>query len=204
MKTCYIVGAGDCASLTFEKQPADLVIAADGGLRYLEQAGITPDLVLGDFDSLGYVPQAESILQLPVEKDLTDLQAAVNYARERGYCRFRFYGALGGNRISHSIANLQMLCALAEANCDAEMVDPHCRALALHSGTLCLPAQEHGFVSVFAGNDHCLGVTIHGLKYPLKNHTLDQRFPLGVSNEFVGLPAELSVQDGTLLIILEQ
>ena len=204
MGICYIIGAGDCAALTFEPTAEDLVIAADGGLRYLEKAGIRPDLVIGDFDSLGYVPQAHEFVRLPVMKDQTDLQEAADLAVTRGYRRIRFFGALGGSRFSHSVANLQLLCGLAEQGCEAELIDARCCVHALRNGSLHLSAREAGYVSVFAANDVCTGVTIRGLKYPLENATLRNRFALGVSNEFIGEDAEICVADGTLLILIEE
>lgn len=149
------------------------------------------------------MPQAESLIRLPVVKDRTDLQAAADHARALGYRMFRIYGALGGSRLSHTIANLKMLCSLVDAGCDARLIDANCVVCALREGTLRLPAREHGFVSVFAANDRCEGVTIRGLKYEITGETLDQRFPLGVSNECIGKPAEISVARGTLLLLFE-
>ena len=204
MGICYIVGAGDCAPLDFSPDAGDLVIAADGGLRRLDAAGLRSDLVVGDFDSLGYVPQADALVRLPVIKDHTDLQEAANLAFSRGFRRFRIYGALGGERFSHSIANLQLLGSLAERGCDAALLDPRCTVRALHNGVLRLPAQASGFVSVFALDDLCAGVTIRGLKYTLENAELRNRFALGVSNECIGEEAEISVASGTLLIVIEK
>ncbi|MBQ6266607.1 MAG: thiamine diphosphokinase [Clostridia bacterium] len=204
MGICYIIGAGDCAPLTFTPQPGDFVIAADAGLRYLEKAGMQPDLIVGDFDSLGYVPQFAPVKRLPVIKDETDLQKAVDVAIDRGYRTFRIYGALGGARLSHTVANLQMLCDLAARGMDAVLFAPELTAYALHNGKLTLPSRLCGFVSVFAANDVCTGVTIRGLKYELAGETLRSNFALGVSNEFIGKQAEISVEDGTLLILVEE
>ncbi|MBR4728601.1 MAG: thiamine diphosphokinase [Clostridia bacterium] len=204
MGICYIIGAGDCAALNFSPERGDLVIAADAGLHYVVDAGIRPDLIVGDFDSLGYVPQTGRVERLPVVKDVTDLQKSVNIAVAKGYSVFRIFGALGGARLSHTVANLQMLCDLAARGMDAVLYAPGLAAFALHNGKMRLPAREDGFVSVFAANDECRGVTIRGLKYELEGETLRSRFALGVSNEFIGEQAEISVEDGTLLILIEE
>ena len=64
MSICYIVGAGECKKLDFTKKDGDIVIAADGGYKYLQRAGIKPDIVIGDFDSLGKAPEGEKIIRL--------------------------------------------------------------------------------------------------------------------------------------------
>lgn len=74
MAVCYIVGAGDCPPLdNIRINEGDTVIAADAGLRYLRAAGINPDSVIGDFDSLGSVPEGGKVTELPAEKDVTDM-----------------------------------------------------------------------------------------------------------------------------------
>lgn len=78
MAVCYIVGAGDCPPLdSIVINEGDTVIAADAGLRYLREAGIEPDSVIGDFDSLGKVPEGGSVTVLPTEKDVTEDRKSV-------------------------------------------------------------------------------------------------------------------------------
>lgn len=105
MATCYIYGAMPCGS-TEKLEEGDLLIAADGGYAYLQ--GQKPDLVVGDFDSLGYVPEGEQIIRHPVQKDDTDMLLAVREGLKRGYRKFVLYGGIGG-RLDHTIANLQVL-----------------------------------------------------------------------------------------------
>ena len=112
MGICYIVGAGDCTE-TFIPHAGDLVIAADGGIRHLTRMGITPDLFVGDFDSVSSAGNSPTVLRHPCEKDDTDMALALREGEERGYRDFRLYGALGGSRFDHSIANLQLLLGAA-------------------------------------------------------------------------------------------
>ena len=84
MKKCYITGAADFAPARFKPEPGDLVIAADAGITHLERLGVKPDLVLGDFDSLGHVPDLPDVEVSPVRKDDTDSMLAARRALERG------------------------------------------------------------------------------------------------------------------------
>ena len=86
MKTCVIFGAAEFEALVAPVTENDLVIAADGGVIHVEKLGIQPDVILGDFDSLGYVPQGARVY--PVEKDDTDSMLAVRLGLEAGCKRF--------------------------------------------------------------------------------------------------------------------
>ena len=112
MRTCHIVSALPVA-LSLEREDGDLVIAADAGYENLRQAGIRPDLVVGDFDSLGYVPKGQESVVYPARKDDTDTMLAVRIGLNRGYRRFLLYGALGG-RMDHTLANLQCLSFIVD------------------------------------------------------------------------------------------
>src|SRR5699024_5310138 len=83
---CYIVGACPPGPMAFVQDCPSLIIAADQGLRHLEKTGVVPDLIVGDFDSLGQVPSGENVIQHPVEKDDTDMMLAVKTGLGRG-CR---------------------------------------------------------------------------------------------------------------------
>ena len=93
---CYIFGAGSYYGLRSKPDVSDYVIAADGGWRWCRSAGLTPDLLLGDFDSLGEVPAFDHILRVPVEKDDTDMMLAIKKGLERGCREFHLYGGTGG------------------------------------------------------------------------------------------------------------
>lgn len=204
MGICYIVGAGD-----FADAPApvcgDFLIAADGGALHLARAGLCPDLFVGDFDSLpaGFVPSCP-VLRFPAEKDDTDTALAVAEGRRRGYREFCIYGALGGARLDHTVANLVALAGYARAGLTVTLIGRGQRARALFCGTLRFPADFSGMVSVFALGGDAHGVTLRGLQYPLSDATLHGDVPLGVSNHFLaGEEAVVSVRDGCLLVIYE-
>lgn len=200
MSICYIVGAGECKKLDFTKKDGDIVIAADGGYKYLQQAGIKPDIVIGDFDSLGKAPEGEKIIRLKPEKDVTDTYAAVSEGIKCGYSRFNIYGASGG-RIEHTLANIQLIASLAEKNMQASIFDGSTVITAVTAKTSRFDSAYNGYISIFAHSDKCTGVCLRGLKYPLENAELSNLFPLGVSNEFLGVESEIVIGNGTAIIV---
>lgn len=204
MPDCYIVGAGDFNRGAFCPKDGDFVIAADGGCRVLESAGIVPDLCVGDFDSLGFVPDLPNVISVdPVQKDDTDTMLAINEGLARGFKRFYIFGGTGGERADHTIANIQALCRLVSLGALGCLVGMREVSAVIKNGSLALPRRDEGTVSVFSLDEVSHGVTEKGLLYSLENGELRRDFPLGVSNRFIGEEAEISVRNGTLLIMWE-
>lgn len=201
-KYCYIVGAGELCADGLCPAPGDLVIAADGGYRYLRQLGLEADLVIGDFDSMDGKPPHPHVITLPKEKDDTDMAAAIRLGLERGYTRFRLYGGTGG-REEHTLANFQCLVWLARRGVQGVLVGPGWEAAAVTDGTLTFSPARRGYLSVFCQGDRATGVTLRGLKYPLNGATLTCDVPLGVSNEFTGVESSVTVAHGTLLVLYD-
>ncbi len=202
MGKCLIFCAGGFAGLLEPIAPDDYIMAADGGLVHTEGLGLTPNLILGDFDSLGYVPEDSAVF--PVEKDDTDAMLAVKKGLELGYREFLLYGSLDGPRLDHSVANFQTLQYLADRGATGLLVGKTQLVTLVKNGKIAFPAGQAGIVSVFCMGADAHGVTIKGLKYSLENGTLTAGFPLGVSNHFTGQPAEISVEDGSLLVIYDR
>ena len=199
MSVCRIIGAGECRKIYFEKNNGDLIIAADGGCVYLEKAGIVPDIIIGDFDSLGYVPKGNEVIKLNPVKDITDMHAAVNVGLERGYTEFHLYAACGG-RFDHTLANIQLTASLAQRNMKA-YIHGETIITAVSNGEIAFDKCYKGYISVFSHSDKSYGVSIQGFKYTLDNAELSNAFPLGVSNEFIGIESKITVENGTLLIV---
>ena len=201
MKKCIIFCAAEFEALAEPIGQEDLVIAADGGLRHTEKLGIRPDVILGDFDSLGYAPEGANVF--PVEKDDTDAMLAVRKGLELGYREFVLYGSLDGPRLDHTVANFQTLQFLCDHGAFGILSGISTMVAVVKNGSLSFPADSEGTVSVFCMGADAAGVTLKGFYYPLENGTLTAGFPLGVSNHFTGEPAEISVADGSLLVIWE-
>ena len=197
MKTCYIFCALPVNSLP-EIGPDDLVIAADAGYKQL--GGIKPHLVVGDFDSLGYVPREESVVELPVRKDDTDALFAVKLGLSRGFRRFVLLGSVGG-RLDHTLANIQALAYLTTRGARGVLIGENEKITMLQNGSLNFFGTPEGIVSVFAYGGTATGVTEENLAYPLDCATVTTDFPIGVSNEFTNQPARITVEEGCLLIV---
>ncbi|MBQ3101039.1 MAG: thiamine diphosphokinase [Clostridia bacterium] len=198
---CHIVGAADFAADRFKVEENDFVIAADGGLKTLENIGVKPDMILGDFDSLGYIPDGDEVLLHPVHKDDTDSMLAMREAMDRGYRDFVFHGCTGGARFDHTVANLQTLAYAAENGVRASMYADGYTIESIHNSALRFDCGYEGDLSVFAHGGSAKGVWLSGLTYPLYNAELSPSLPLGVSNSFIGKEASVRVNDGTLIVI---
>ena len=199
MKTCVIFCAGGFYGLLEPIGQEDLILAADGGLAHARKAGIVPHGVLGDFDSLGYIPPDAQ--QFPVEKDDTDAMLAVRQGLKAGYRRFVLYGSLDGPRLDHTVANFQTLQFLADHDAVGYLVGKDHMVTVVKNGSAHFPGKPVGLISVFCMGADALGMTLEGLKYPLENGTLTAGFPLGVSNAFEKIPATVQVDRGSLLLI---
>ena len=199
MGTFIIFCAAEFDCLVSPIGPEDFILAADGGLRHVEKLKLTPHGILGDFDSLGYVPEGSQVF--PVEKDDTDAMLAARKGLELGYREFLFYGALDGPRLDHTIANFQTLQFLANHGARGYLVGRDYLVTVIHEETLVFPAGAEGILSLFCLGADAEGVTLEGLHYPLENGTLTAGFPLGVSNHFEGVEAKVTVKKGSLLAL---
>ena len=202
MNSCVIFCAAEFDSLAEPLQQGDFLLAADGGLVHLQALGLEPDGILGDFDSLGYVPRGAKVF--PVEKDDTDAMLAARQGLKLGYARFILYGSVDGPRLDHTVANFQTLQFLADRGAQGYLVGKDYIITVIRNETIGFSPACQGILSVFCLTGQARGVTIRDLQYPLDNGTLSSGFPLGVSNHFTGRGGTVSVADGSLLIMWDR
>lgn len=121
----------------------------------------------------------------------------------RGFRDFIFYGALGGRRPDHAIANIEILTYLAAEGCRGRIFGSGTEITAFRNGTLSFPAGKKGYISVFTLGSPAHGVTETGLKYRLDDAVIstESPFPQCVSNEFTGREASITVREGILTVI---
>lgn len=199
---CYIIAACKDYSndIFFTPEKDDIVIAADGGYNILKDKDIHADVLLGDFDSIQELPDHNNIIRYPVQKDDTDTFLAYKLGWENGYRSFIIFGGVGG-RIDHTYANIQTLLNIAKNGGRAFLIGDNTIMTTIYNSKLIFPDDFSGNISIFAQGAIAKNVTIKGLKYCVDSINLMPDIPLGVSNEFIGERAEISVKDGALLMV---
>ncbi len=201
-RICAILAGGPEEGIPCEPVPESaFILCADSGLHLAERLNRKPDLVLGDFDSLGAVPEHLPHMTVPVEKDDTDTMLAVRVALEKGFRDIRIYGAFGG-RLDHTLANLQTLEYLRQQGADGFLAGASdCARMLCGGETLHLKKRPDWSLSLFAWSERCEDVNAAGVYYPLAHGTLTRSFPLGVSNHITAAAAEISCRSGMLLVM---
>ena len=187
---------------------AELLVAADGGARYALEAGVVPDLVVGDLDSLGEVLTLEvdrlgAALEIhPSRKDKMDGQLAVLAARERGATEADLLCAMGG-RLGALIAVPHILLAAERSGLRSTVVADQGWMFVIEAGSRTLRGDPRDSVSIFPLSGSATGVTLEGMEYPLENASLEPGDTLGFHNELIGGEASVSVDEGSLLVVHE-
>ncbi|MCL1878323.1 MAG: thiamine diphosphokinase [Defluviitaleaceae bacterium] len=202
MRAVIISGGAisDYACIKAQIRDTDTIICADSGFDHAVKMGLHPTAVVGDFDSVRteISPEIEQI-KFPTQKNFTDTEIAIAYARERGFDDFLLLGATG-SRLDHTLTNILNLKNFAERGETAQIFDEHNKITLVHSSTLQMDAPPGTIVSIVAITD-CKGVTEEGFKYPLQNADVYVGSGLGVSN-VVRKNASVRVAEGLLLVIV--
>lgn len=198
---CVVICAGEQGDMTFSPEKTDFVICCDAGLRAAERLGITPDLIMGDFDSYeGELPEGIETKRFPVEKDDTDSMLALREGLKRGFKNFLLLFSLGG-RLDHTMANIQALAFLEENGACGELLGAEDSVKLLKNGKMEIPYREGWNFSLFAFGQTARGVTLTGMQYPLENADITQSFPIGMGNHLIAPKGSVSVREGALLIM---
>lgn len=203
MDRCFLYCAGEYHDPYILPGEGDTVAAVDGGLMLTERLGLVPDLMIGDFDSLGHIPEGTNVLEYPAEKDDTDTAIACEYFLSKGCRQIFIIGAVGG-RPDHTYANIQLLRHMAVQGVQGFVFAHDFVFTAVSCGMLEWNDNYSGYISVFAMDSYAEGVSLSGLKYPLNDAVISCDKTLGVSNEFLSQKASAIVADGTLLIMFER
>ena len=194
-----------------DEKEEQILITADKGLQYAEEAGILPDRIIGDFDSLpGGVPEKYKELGIPVrtfppEKDYTDTNLALMWAVKEGADKVTLFGAMG-TRFDHGFANIGLLSYLLDHKVTGEIVDPYNR-ITMMNGTFrnCMkiskiPGKKE-YISLIPYTEKVTGVNLEGFKYPLQDAVLKIGESLGISNELTDTEGRIQIREGILMVI---
>lgn len=199
---------GDPEALCAKLPPVDYVISSDGGTRHLNDLGLMPDLILGDFDSVDpdllktYEAQGVLLKRYPMDKDRTDTHIAVDTAAEMGAKEVILTGVLG-TRFDHSYANVLLLVRLARRNIRGVIIDNH-NTIYVSDTHISIQGTPGGYLSLLPLTTDTVISAASGLQYPLENAPLPLNNPLGVSNVLIEPKAEVSITSGWLMAVLAQ
>ena len=200
----FIYGGGPVFTdgITERPKAGDIVVAADSGYKTAMQLAGRVDILVGDMDSIhGPVPDgAVEVQRLPAEKDLTDLQVAVELAIGRGADELILISSLSG-RLDHTLSALAILEDMNGRGIHAYIADGQNRARYIRSTSTLIARSQYKYLSLIAADELVKGVSIEGCKYPLKKAKLCRRVQFAVSNEITGNVALISVKRGGLYII---
>ncbi|MBO5944904.1 MAG: thiamine diphosphokinase [Clostridia bacterium] len=202
-RRCVIIGGGDCSVEILKNNihSDDFIICADGGFDIANECGIKPDLLIGDFDSIKAIPENVVKITLPVEKDVTDSVAAFNEGVERGFKKFVMFGATGG-RFEHTLANISLMANASKSGFDFRIIDEKHTFYSISNSQIRIERKDNQQISVFAYGGNAVGVTEKGFYYSLCDYTLTPfNGALGTSNHIVDDYGEITVENGTLIII---
>ncbi|WP_042161840.1 thiamine diphosphokinase [Paenibacillus gorillae] len=189
-------------------QPQDYLIGADSGALFLIRNGFTPDIAIGDFDSVTGDELAEIRLHSkalidcdPIDKDFTDTEMAFRRALEQQPSEIALIGALG-TRFDHSLANVHLLSLALEQEVAASIIDEHNQIrLAQGPQTLSLNKGNYAHVSLLPLSQQVTGIYLTGFQYPLADATLQIGQSLGISNVILDDSGTIRFAEGILLII---
>lgn len=183
-----------------------MTIAIDGGLYAARECGIIPDVILGDFDSVSsqllddYQAGRTKILKYPKEKDLTDTEIGIELAIKEGADELVMFGCTG-SRWDHTVANIHLLVQTLDKNISAFLINENNKIYLKKNSFSIKKEEQHGhYVSLLPFGGQVTGLTLKGMKYPLDHIVLSPGVSLGISNEIIDEIADISFDEGVLLV----
>ena len=200
---CVIVGGAAIADYDYIRsflRDADYFIFCDCGLAHSEPLGVTPDLIVGDFDSIENPHMDVETIVLPCEKDDTDTFFAAKEGLRRGFRDFLLIGVIGG-RLDHSLGNVSILMYLKSQSASGVILDDYSQIEIVMDKPVCID-DSWAYFSLLCLDGTAEGITVENAKYPLNNGVITSSFAYGVSNEVLpGKTAIVQVRKGSLLLI---
>ncbi len=183
-----------------------LIIAADGGARIASDYDMSPDIVIGDMDSLSAEALSNleaggaQVVRHPLEKDETDLELTLIYTIEQGANWIRIIGAIGG-RFDQMLANVYLLALPQLRDCDVALVAGNQMITLLRPGLHHLTGKSGDTISLLPISGDVAGISTRGMKYPLRDEVLVFGPARGISNVMLAAEASLTFSSGLLLCV---
>jgi len=183
----------------------DYIICADGGANYALSIGVRPDMVVGDLDSIDKTVYKQlldlgtTIEKYPCEKDMSDLEIALEKAIEYQPEEIVIFGALG-NRLDQTLNNINILLLPLRNDIKASIVDEY-HQVQLFNKKITINGNSDDYLSLYPLTEDVSGVTTEGLKFPLNGEILYFASTRGLSNEFINNMATITIEKGLLLVI---
>ena len=211
MKRAIIFYNGDLSDVTRAKhyiKPTDYIICADGGARHMVNLNLKPDLIIGDFDSLTedqqifFTHYGTEFLRYNKEKDETDSELAASYALNKGYKTIIIFGVFG-SRIDHMLTNILALEPLFNKGADATIIEGK-KEIRVINSHIKLHGKKGDLLSLIPLKGTVKNVQTKNLYYSLNDEDLSFGYSRGISNVFTAKIAEVTIQEGTLLVIHEK
>lgn len=203
MRRCVIIGGAPIQDYQWIRQhllPDDFYIFCDGGLKHRQSLQVTPDLLVGDFDSWDNPKTETETIVLPRKKDDTDTFFGVKEGVKRGFEDFLLIGVIGG-RFDHSLGNISALLYLTGLGKKALIIDDYSSIEVVSSQPVFIE-QNIQYFSVLNIDGKAKGITIKNAQYPLENAEITWDYQYGISNQVLpGKTAEVTTQEGRLLLV---
>ncbi len=201
-KAYVFAGSPQAKCKKIKPESDSLIVCADGGYTLAKKNGLTPHVMIGDFDTYtAEPPKGVEVIRYPAEKDDTDTMLAVKLCLERGCNDITICGGMGA-RLDHTYANIQVLRYIMKKGAIGTLYDDDQYAVLQGPGIRVYDSMEGRVFSAFAFTEECTGVSLKGFKYPLKDGIIKSSFPIGISNRMIGRSGIVTVDSGVLLVII--
>lgn len=210
MDTALIIGNGTKTNKkAVENISYNYVICADGGLERVKEYGITPNIIIGDFDSvnISLLKQYENIVPIekfPSEKDLTDMELGVEFAISKGYTNIVLIGATG-SRLDHTMANIMLMEKYHKDGISLTIIDNNNKMSVISGYTdFNIELKEGYFLSIIPITDSIKGLSLEGFKYNLDNVNIKRGSTLCISNQIILSEGRIILKEGTAIVFISK
>lgn len=209
--SALIIGNGsnlDKDVLVLENLNIEYVICADGGLEKAEKLGLTPNIIIGDLDSVNklvlkkYLDINIELIKYPSEKNYTDMELAIEHAIEKGFKNIILIGATG-SRLDHTIANVMLIEKYYKNGIHIQVIDNN-NIIQVVDKSIEIMNKKDYFVSIVPITDSIEVVSLIGFKYPLNNVNVKRGSTLCISNQIIHEKGSIKLDKGIALVFISK